>query len=168
MPRSYKDTEANRAEFTPLFQVEFIPLCQGGGILRLRHPCYTSQNACPKNQLWGSKGYYETPRSRPVEGENGGSSRPLTPPFRHLVHNETIEQAPQWRAEQKRPEESVQSPLAQTRPFITRRVPISGNSNLNFCKSSNLQQLLVTPVGGFAAYSSFQYPALARCQGDIT
>lgn len=58
-------------------------------------------------------------------------------------------------------------PLAQTRSFITRQVPISGNSNLNFCKSSNLQQLLVTLVGGFAAYASFQYQALDRIQVDI-
>lgn len=71
-------------------------------------------------------------------------------------------------AEKKSPKESIQSPLAQTRSFITRQVPISGNSNLNFCKSSNLQQLLVTLVGGFAAYASFQYQALDWSQVDIT
>lgn len=69
-----------------------------------------------------------------------------------LLHNGAIEWAPQWRAENKRLKESIQSPLAQTQSFITRQVPISGNSNLNFCKSSNLQQLLVTLVGGFPAY----------------
>ena len=57
-------------------------------------------------------------------------------------------------AEKKRPKESTQSRCAQTRSFITRQVPITRNSHLNFCKFSNLRQLLVTLMGGAAAADS--------------
>lgn len=83
-----------------------------------------------------------------MEAEAGSSLQHLAA----LLHNAAIERAPQYRAENKRLREGIQNPLAQTRSFITRQVPVSGNSNLNLCKSSNLQQLLVTLVGGFPAY----------------
>ena len=124
------------------------------GFLAPGHLCYVPRNSCPKNQFRGSKSYsYWLGSGQWREGMAGEAGHSAL----HSAPSSTtgpLSGRHNRGAEKKRPKESTQSRCAQTRSFITRQVPITGNSHLKVCKSSNLRQLLVTLMGGAAAADS--------------
>lgn len=134
-----------------LFRVKFISLASGVWLLSPLASALCATTFLSQEAVQGIKELFLLAPFRPMEGGDGARGRPLGAPFSVLLHNGAIERAPQSGAEKKRPKESAQSLCAQTRSFITGQVPVTGNSHLNFCKSSNLRQLLVTLVGGAAA-----------------
>lgn len=150
-----KGPHSNRSwDHVALFWVKFISLASGVWLLSPWASALCATKFLPQEPVQGIKELFLLAWFRPMEGGDGGRGRPLGAPFSALLHNGAIEQAPQSGAEKKRPKESTQSRCAQTRSFITRQMPITGNSHLNFCKSSNLRQLLVTLMGGAAAADS--------------